>query len=56
MADVDISLEVEAKKAKKELNKINKELKWFLTNGGWLYLFVWFITWVIFFNPPFSPL
>lgn len=27
MADVDISLEVEAKKAKKELNKINKELK-----------------------------
>lgn len=40
----------------KKVFKINKELKWFLSNGGWIYLFVWFITWVIFFNPPFNPL
>jgi hypothetical protein len=30
--------------------KINKKFKWFLSNGGWVYLFVWFITWIIFYN------
>ena len=40
----------------KKAFKINKEFKWFWSNGGWLYLFVWFISWVIFFNPPFGHL
>ena len=40
----------------KKAFKIDKEFKWFWSNGGWIYLFVWFITWIIFFNPPFSPL
>ena len=40
----------------KKAFKINKEFKWFWSNGGWIYLFVWFISWIIFFNPPFSPL
>lgn len=40
----------------KKLFKINKEFKWFLSNGGWIYLLVWFISWVIFFNPPFGSL
>jgi hypothetical protein len=40
----------------KKAFKIDKEFKWFWSNGGWVYLFVWFITWIIFFNPPFSPL
>jgi len=30
--------------------KMKKEFKWFWSNGGWIYLFVWFITWVIFYN------
>ena len=40
----------------KKVFKINKEFKWFWSNGGWVYLFVWFITWIIFYNPPFNPL
>ena len=40
----------------KKIFKIDKEFKWFISNGGWIYLFVWFITWIILFNPPFSPL
>ena len=43
-----------------ELNKkvfnIKKEFKWFWSNGGWIYLLVWFLTWIIFFNPPFNAL
>ncbi len=34
----------------KKAFKINKEFRWFWSNGGWIYLFVWFITWIIFFN------
>lgn len=34
----------------KKLLKIDEGFKWFLSHGGWLYLFVWFITWVVFFN------
>ncbi|NIM47433.1 MAG: hypothetical protein GTN40_04740 [Candidatus Aenigmarchaeota archaeon] len=37
-----------------ELNKkafnIKEKFKWFMSNGGWIYLLVWFITWIIFFN------
>jgi len=40
----------------KKVFKINQEFKWFWSNGGWVYLFVWFITWIIFFNPPFNTL
>jgi hypothetical protein len=40
----------------KKLFKINKDFKWFLSNGGWIYIFVWFISWIIFFNPPFNPI
>jgi hypothetical protein len=40
----------------KKLFKIDKQFKWFLSNGGWLYIFVWLISWIVFFNPPFSPL
>jgi hypothetical protein len=40
----------------KKLFKIGKEFKWFLSNGGWIYLLVWFISWIIFFNPPFGSL
>jgi hypothetical protein len=40
----------------KKLFKIDKEFKWFLSNGGWIYLLVWFISWIIFFNPPFGSL
>ncbi|OGI12393.1 hypothetical protein A3K64_01010 [Candidatus Micrarchaeota archaeon RBG_16_36_9] len=36
----------------KKLFKVDKDFKWFLSNGGWIYLFVWFISWIIFFNPP----
>jgi hypothetical protein len=34
---------------KKALN-IKDSFRWFWSHGGWLYLFIWFITWVIFFN------
>jgi hypothetical protein len=30
--------------------KINQPMKWFFSNGGWVYFFVWFITWIIFYN------
>ena len=40
----------------KKMFKIDKNFKWFLSNGGWVYLFVWFITFIIFFNPPFGSL
>jgi len=30
--------------------KINEKFKWFLSNGGWVYIFIWFITWIIFYN------
>ena len=33
-----------------KLLKTNEKFKWFLSNGGWIYLFVWFITWTIFYN------
>jgi len=30
--------------------KVNEKFKWWLANGGWIYIFVWFITWIIFYN------
>jgi len=30
--------------------KVNEGFKWFLSNGGWIYIFIWFITWIIFYN------
>ncbi|MEM7821123.1 MAG: hypothetical protein QW751_02900 [Candidatus Aenigmatarchaeota archaeon] len=29
---------------------INEKFKWWLANGGWIYLFIWFIVWIIFYN------
>ncbi|MFH0929404.1 MAG: hypothetical protein V1818_03550 [Candidatus Aenigmatarchaeota archaeon] len=34
----------------KKAFKVEEKFKWFWSNGGWLYLFIWFITWVVFFN------
>jgi len=34
----------------KRLFKINENFKWFWSNGGWIYLFIWFIVWIIFYN------
>jgi hypothetical protein len=34
----------------KRVLKINEKFKWFLSNGGWIYLFIWFIVWIIFYN------
>jgi hypothetical protein len=33
--------------------KIDSKFKWFWSNGGWIYLFIWFITWVLVWNQPF---
>jgi len=30
--------------------KFNKDTKWWVTNGGLIYIFIWLITWVFFFN------
>ena len=30
--------------------KINQKMKWFMTNGGWVYIFIWFVTWILFYN------
>lgn len=34
----------------KKLLKLDEGFKWFWSHGGWMYFFIWFITWVIFFN------
>ena len=42
----------------KRVLKINEKFKWFLSNGGWHFVFVWFITWVAlnnYFYPSFVP-
>lgn len=36
--------------ALKKVLKLKENFKWFWSNGGWMYLFVWFITWIVFFN------
>jgi len=30
--------------------KFGKDTKWWVTNGGLIYLFIWIIAWVLFFN------
>lgn len=30
--------------------KIEEKFGWFMSNGGWIYIFVWFIVWIIFYN------
>ena len=30
--------------------KLEKDSKWFMANGGIIYIFVWFISWIIFYN------
>jgi hypothetical protein len=37
-------------RALKKALKLKEGFKWFLSHGGWLYFFIWFITWVVFFN------
>jgi len=27
-----------------------EEMKWYMTNGGWVYVFVWFVAWTILYN------
>lgn len=34
----------------KRIFKINENFKWFWSNGGWIYIFIWFIVWIIFYN------
>lgn len=34
----------------KKVLKSNEKFKWFLTNGGLIYIFIWFITWIILFT------
>jgi hypothetical protein len=34
----------------KRFFKINEKFKWFWSNGGWIYIFIWFIVWIIFYN------
>ena len=34
----------------KKAFKINEKFGWFWSNGGWIYLFVWFIVWIVFYN------
>lgn len=41
---------VVAAKIMGKLFKIEEKFKWFFSNGGWIYLFIWFISWVIFYN------
>ena len=34
----------------KKAFKMNQDFKWFWSNGGWIYIFIWFITWIIVWN------
>ena len=34
----------------KRVLKLDTKFSWFWSHGGWIYLFVWFITWVILYN------
>ncbi len=34
----------------RQVLKINEKMKWFMSNGGWVYIFLWFVTWIIFYN------
>jgi hypothetical protein len=34
----------------KRLFKVDQKSSWFISNGGWLYVFMWFIVWIAFYN------
>lgn len=34
----------------KKIFKLNEKFNWFMSNGGWVYIFVWFVIWIIFYN------
>jgi len=34
----------------RKILKVNEKMKWFMSNGGWVYVFLWFVTWIIFYN------
>ena len=36
--------------ALKSALKIEEKFKWFLSNGGWMYFFIWYIAWVMFYT------
>ena len=36
--------------ALKKIMKSNEKISWFMSNGGWLYIFIWFIIWTIMYN------
>lgn len=29
---------------------VTQKMMWWMNSGGWIYLFVWFIVWIIFYN------
>jgi len=33
-----------------KITKEKRELRWLITNGGWLYFFVWLLAWILLFN------
>jgi len=47
---VAIALLVAGQQLFKRLLKIEQKFGWFLSNGGWLYVFIWLITWIVFYN------
>ena len=34
----------------KKVLKSDEKFKWFFSNGGWVYLFIWFIVWTLMLN------
>lgn len=40
----------------KKAFKVSKDFSAMFSNGGWILLMVWFISWIVFFNPPFGTL
>jgi hypothetical protein len=30
--------------------KKKENYKWFMSNGGWIYIFVWLVIWIVFYN------
>jgi len=35
----------------RKILKKDEKFKWFWSNGGWVYIFIWFISWIIFLQP-----
>jgi hypothetical protein len=34
----------------RKMFKVDQKSGWFISNGGWMYIFVWFIVWIVFYN------